>query len=136
MLGFLIGKEVNDDAIRLNLICDYIKYRLMPLSRDEMWNKIERDFDDAHRHTGKDGITIVFKEMPLFTIHFYFDKQHSHLFQIVGRARYAGFVLHWRNDFKDCSAADGIGQAATGGARKLAQIMQKKFGFRDISRFM
>jgi len=54
----------------------------------------------------------------------------------VGRGKYAGFKLFVSGDRRSwkCSASDGTIIAATGEAKKLAQLMEEKFGIKGMMR--
>ncbi|WP_265519480.1 hypothetical protein [Nitratireductor luteus] len=136
MFGFLIGKEINDDAVRLNMLCGNVKKHFMTLPKNALKEKLEKEFIDSNKSIRDDDASIVFDDLPSFIFNFYFSGPFEDQFQVIGRGKYAGFSLHWAGDSKNSSAQDGISYSATGGARKLAQVMAKKFGFIDISRTM
>lgn len=98
--------------------------------------KLKGIFEEKNKNLGDDGATVVFEELPSFLFNFRFRSPLEDQFQVIGRGKYAGFSLHWQENSKNASARDGISYSATGGARKLAQVMAKKYGFTDISRIV
>jgi hypothetical protein len=59
---------------------------------------------------------------------------HTADLAVTGSGRYAGFMLFASTDgLWRCSVSDGLAYSATGGAKKLAQLMEKKFGIRDMT---
>src|SRR5687768_4771625 len=53
---------------------------------------------------------------------------------VVGGGRYGGFTLFVSGDrqFWYCAVGDGLAHSATDGAKKLAQLMENKFGIKDM----
>ncbi len=142
MFGFLIAGEVSDDAVRLKTFTDMVlnKYRNLPTN--ELGAAIQNDFDKDYCHIATDTVNFRFKEIEefLFCFPFWFerhvDAEVARALTVFGKGKYAGFVLHVAHGKNwHCSVNDGFTWRSTGGAKKLVQLMEKKFGIRDFTKF-
>ncbi len=139
MFGFLIGGEVNDDAVKLKTFTDMALNKYGNLPTDELGPAIKGDFDKDCYHIDMYTVNFRFKEIEefLFSLESRAEEGKARTLTVFGNRKYAGFMLqvvdgeNWH-----CSVSDGIGYRATGGAKKLAPIMKKKFGIRDFTKFM
>jgi hypothetical protein len=75
----------------------------------------------------------IFSSSKIFTLSKATGSRHL---TVVGRGKYAGFKLFVSGDRRswNCSARDGAITAATAEAKKLAQLMEEKFGIRGMMR--
>lgn len=129
MFGFLISHEVNDDAVRLKQLVDIMGSKYLHLSNTELRSKIKRDFDaDNYRiDPSDDFIILTFEELSYFVFNIFENK-----LMVEGNGKYAGFTLH-ANTTIFCNVENGLFNNATGGARKLAKMMKKKFDFTNLT---
>ncbi|QIG47939.1 hypothetical protein G5V57_09550 [Nordella sp. HKS 07] len=136
MFGFLIRSEVNDDAVRLKTLVDQAVSRYLSLSREELKTTIPQAFPESLHHIDHSGVNFIFPEFKefLFMLKTGYDAHMS--LSVLGRGKYAGFILSVGDKNWNCSVSDGIAYRATGGAKKLAQLMEKKFNVFDATRFM
>lgn len=143
MFGFLIGSEVNDDAVALKKLTDMALNKYASLTHDQLAEVISRDFDEKHRffsvHFALTGIyaNFVFPELIEFQFSVSdpgFGEKLNGL-SVSGRGKYLGFMLYVSKNGSDwrCSVSNGIAYRATGGARKLVKVMSNKYGITDIS---
>jgi hypothetical protein len=132
VFGFLIGGEVNDEAVALTKLTDLAVNRYSALKREQLVEAIERDFDQDHRYIGASEINFVYPELE----HFQFGFDQSINLTVIGRGRYAGFMLNVIDSSRACSVSDGIAYRATGGAKKLVKVLVKKFGLTDTSELL
>lgn len=142
MFGFFIGGVVNDDAVKLKTFAGMALNKYGFLSTSELGIAIENEFDKKHCYVDKDKVNFQFKELEGFSFEFHMmfesfvEERKSRSLMVHGFGKYAGFTLfaadggNWH-----CSVTDGISYAATGGAKKLVQVMRKKFGIRDYTKF-
>jgi hypothetical protein len=103
------------------------------MSREQLELVLPTDFPGDQHDIGLSTMTWVFPDMPDFSL--LLDIPYS--LTVMGTGRYAGFMmfvseeLHWH-----CSVRDGRSYSATAGAKKLAQLMEGKFGVRDTTRLL
>jgi hypothetical protein len=139
MFGFLIGGEVNDDAVALKKLTDMVMNKYAALEHDQLIEAISRDFDEEHRYIDSNDINFFFKELEEFQFGFRksYGNEAINDLSIFGRGKYAGVLLQV-TDGKNwyCSVSDGIAYRATGGAKKLVKVLEKKFDIQDISNVM
>jgi hypothetical protein len=135
MFGFLIGNEVRDDAVRLKMLADKVCEEILPLTHEKRSKYVELNF--IQKDIGEDGQSFLFSQLPTFIFDLRSSPTFSEQLMIRGVGKYAGFSMACFADGKThCSATDGIGYVATGGAKKLASVMSKKFGILDVSRYL
>lgn len=137
MFGFLIGSEVNDYAIQLKTFAEIAIKKYAGLSRQERTDAIRKDFPKSH-YIDSHQTNFVFDEIKEFQ--FSFDgspvNKDSYCLTAFGHGKYAGFMLQIIDGKWHCSVSDGLAYRATGGAKKLAQIMEKKFDVRNTDKFL
>lgn len=139
MFGFLIGGVVNDDAVKLKTFTDMALNKYRALSTAELGAEIEKEFDEEHFHVGTHTVNFRFKELEYFLFMFesFMEEEKPRNLTVVGKGRYAGFMLQVVDGDKwFCSVSDGIAYRATGGAKKLVQVMEKKFGVQNFTKLM
>lgn len=139
MFGFLIKGEVNDDAVKLKTFAGMAVKNYMHFSFNEAKKAIESDFEDSKRSIGEHHCTWIYAELPDFQ--FILSKGvGDEVFTLManGRAKYAGFTLYVGDGGKQWSASvqDEICYRATGGAKKLIQLMENKFGIENMSKML
>src|SRR5262245_59560882 len=129
----LVKNEVNDDAVKLKTLTNLAAAKYLPMSDEELKAALPLDF--PHYGFEFDNATFVFADMPdfIFTLSKILTLSKatgSQNLTVVGRGKYAGFKLFVSGDRRSwkCSASDGTITAATGEAKKLAQLMEEKFG--------
>lgn len=134
----LIKSEVNDDAVKLKTLTDLVVAKYLPMSGEQLKAALQRDFPPNNYDIGiSNNATFVFLDFQEFTFMLDVPETTANNLSVVGSGRYAGFMLcvspdrHWH-----CSARDGLAYTATGGAKKLAQLMKEKFGVRDLTAVM
>jgi len=129
----IVKTEVNDDAAELMTLTDLALTKYLLLSEDELMAALQLDFPSGHYGFDLDALTFVFPNMS----DFYFtlsENTGSKSLCVTGRRKYAGFTLFVPDrGYWHCSAWEGIAHSETGGAKALAQLIEKKFGIRDIS---
>lgn len=134
MFGFLITGEVNDDAVRLKTMTDLALSRYLPHTIDELRDLMAHDFTEKeYRIDFHDNVTWTFPDLPMFQFTFdtrRFSGEIERGLTVIGMGKYAGFTLHATSKNWICSVSNGLTYRATGGARKLARLMVKKF---DVS---
>lgn len=130
----LLADDTDDTAVKLMTLTDVALTKYMPMSEDELLAALPQDFPPDHYSLDLDAVTFVFPDMP----DFYFtvsENEGSKSLCIIGRKQYAGFTLfvpargHWH-----CSATQRASGYQDGGAQALAEMLEEKFGIRDISR--
>ena len=139
MFGFLIGGMVNDDAVKLKTFIDMALNKFGALSTAELGAAIEKEFDKEHCHVDMHTVNFQFKELEdfLFAFDSFVEEGKPRALTAHGRGKFAGFMLQVVDGDKWlCSVSDGIAYRATGGAKKLVQVMQKKFGVQDFTKLM
>ena len=139
MFGFLIGGLVNDDAVKLITFTEMSLNKYGTLSTGELLTSIQSDFKEDHFHISDNRTTFVFGEIPEFQFSFEkrFRDEKGCTLTAFGKGKYAGLMLQVIDgDQWQCSVSDGILYRATGGAKKMAKILRKKFDVQDISKFM
>lgn len=139
MFGFLIKGEVNDDAVKLKTFAEMAVKKYANVSFNEAKKIVESDFMESARYIDSNQCNFYYEELPEFQ--FSLDRGLDEVpltLSVFGKGKYAGFMLQAikGGDTWQCSTHDGIAYRATGGAKKLAQTMEKKFGFRDFSKLM
>lgn len=127
-----IRSEVGLDAVKLMKLTDVALTKYLPMPEDALMATLPQDFPSDCYGLDLDAVTFVYPNMS----DFYFtlsENTGSKSLCVTGRRRYAGFTLfapdhgHWH-----CYAQEGIAQAATS-AKTLAELIEKKFGIRDMS---
>ncbi len=139
MFGFLIKGEVNDDAVKLKTFAEMAVKKYAHLSFDEAKKAVESDFDEGKRYIDEYHCTWIYDELPDFQ--FILSKGvGDEVFTLManGRAKYAGFMLHVGDIGEQwyASVQDGISYRATGGAKKLIQLMGNKFGVENMDKVL
>lgn len=139
VFGFLIKGEVNDDAVRLKQIVDQALNKYGHLDQLELEETLRRDFPSDHLFIGRDDATFVHPNIEYFPCHLMVEPKDADArwsLSVHGRGKYAGFLLHASTRGWHCSVSDGIAYRATGGARKLARTMCKKFDVTDMDKLL
>ena len=136
-----IKDEVKNDAVKLKTHTNLAAAKYLPMSDEELKAALPRDFPSDHYGFEFDNATFVFADMPdfIFTSSKIFTLSKatgSRNLTVAGRGKYAGFKLFVSGDRRSwtCSAKDGAITAATGEAKKLAQVMEEKFGIKGMMR--
>lgn len=128
-----VESDVNDDAMKLMTLIDVALTRYLPMSEDELMEALPADFPPDHFSFDLDALTFVFPKLP----NFYFTLSENMGLKslcVTGRRHYTGFTLfvpargHWH-----CSAERQPSGTGRSGAAALAQLIESKFGIRDIS---
>tara|TARA_B100000745_G_scaffold299342_1_gene249958 strand:- start:703 stop:1140 length:438 start_codon:yes stop_codon:yes gene_type:complete len=137
MFGFLIGGEVNDYAVQLKTFADIAIKKYAHLSQQDRADAIKQDFPGSG-YVGSNQTNFVFDEIKEFQ--FSFDHsligKNAYCLTAFGSGKYAGFMLQIIDGKWNCSVSDGLAYNATGGAKKLAEIMEKKFDVRNMDKFL
>jgi hypothetical protein len=138
MFGFLIAGEVNDDAVKLKTFADIAISKYINLTRSDFEAAISKDFPSDRRYSDRHYISFRYPELRefLFSIDIPEQGELSHHLTAFGEGRYAGFMLQVNKAEWHCSVSNGISYNATGGAKKIAQIMENKFGVKNITRYL
>ena len=140
MFGFLINSVVNDDAVRLKTFVDLALYKYAKIQTyKNLQEKIEADFDENARYTDNHQVSFVFPAFVDFQFCFDSIKLDKSIFplNVIGRGKYAGFMLTVVDEKRwNSSVSDGIVYRATGGAKKLASVLEKKFSIGDMSKLI
>ncbi|MDP7546243.1 MAG: hypothetical protein QGF20_03035 [Alphaproteobacteria bacterium] len=139
VFGFLISGAVNDDAVKLKTFTDMALSKFGGLSAAEQSDAIEKEFNKEHCHVDLHEANFRFKELDdfLFSFSESFEPGKPRSLSVHGKGRYMGFMLQVINGGSwSCSVSDGIAYSATGGAKKLQQVMKKKFGVRNFDKLM
>lgn len=127
-----VKSDVTDDAVKLMTLIDVALTRYLPMSEDELMAALPADFPTDHYSFDLDALTFVFPRLP----HFYFTMSENMGLKslcVTGRRHYAGFTLfvptrgRWH-----CSAGGAASDTGRSGTA-LAQLIERKFGIRDIS---
>src|SRR4051812_26854872 len=68
MFGFLGSSEVNDDAVKLKMLCDNVAKKYLSLDEKKLCSALEHDFDKEHRDVKNwsSRYNVTYPEMPLF----------------------------------------------------------------------
>ena len=139
MFGFLISGAVNDDAVKLKTFTDLALNKYGALSAAEQGGAIGREFDKEHCYVDAREVNFRFKELDDFLFSFTEPNEvgRPRSLSATGKGRYMGFMLQVIDgDNWQSSVSDGIAYKATGGAKKLQQVMEKKFGVRNFEKLM
>lgn len=129
----IVNSDVNGDAVKLMTLIDVALTQYLPMSEDELMAALPAHFPPDHYSFDLDALTFVFPKLP----NFYFTVSENTGLKslcITGRRQYAGFTLfipargHWH-----CSAGGSSSDTGKTAARALAQLLERKFGIRDIS---
>jgi len=137
MFGFLIKREVNDDAVRLNTLSGLAAKRYCHLSFDDACHLVTADFDPKLRHIDKLGCTFDYPGLAHFQFHLDRGLASTHLaLSVFGEGKYFGFMLQTGDGGQkwQASVEDGAAYRATGGAKVLIEVMEKKFGVRNFTK--
>lgn len=139
MFGWLIKNEVNDDAVRLKTLADMAASKYCRLSFKDACVAVKGDFNDQQRYVDHNSCTFVFEDFPDFQFsldHFPVDGALS--LSAHGRGKYAGCMLQTTDGGANWhgSVSDGIAYRATGGAKKMMELLEKKFGVRDHGKML
>jgi hypothetical protein len=130
---------VNDDAVKLKTLTDQAVAKYLCLPLDELRVALSRDFPGGLYNVERDLASFVFDGMDefLFILHADAGKAASdRALSVQGRGKYYGFNWYIAPGGQHCSVSDGIFHKATGGAKKLVQVMKKKFGISDLSKLL
>jgi len=139
MFSFLIRSEVNDVAVQLKTLADVAAAKYCNVSFETACAAVAADFDERNRHIDMHACTFVYSDLPAFQ--FYFPKQSTCVvvtLSAIGHGRYAGFMLASHDAGKGwyASVQDGIAYRATGGAKALVKMMEKKFRVRNTNQVL
>ena len=139
MFGFLIRSEVNDDAVRLKMLVEQIVARYIPLNEGDLEKTIKADLPTQQYFRDRNYFTLLFPELDMFD--FLLDTSRweqvsDRAISVHGKGKYYGFVLFASTERWHCSVENGVAYRATGGAKKLAQVMEKKFNILNMSRLL
>jgi len=139
MFGWLFKNEVNDDAVRLKTLADIAASKYCRLSLEDACVAIKGDFSVQLRHTDRSSCLFVFKDLP----DFFFNLHLNHLqpgtldLGAHGEGKYAGFLLQTHDGGARWSClASGFKRKETDGAKKMAELLEKKFGIINFSESM
>jgi len=103
------------------------------MSESDLKAALPLDFPSGHYGFHLDAANFVFPNLS----DFYFtvsENSGSKSLCVTGRSRYAGFTLfvpvrgHWH-----CLATERMAAPHPSGAKALAQLLEKKFGIRNLS---
>jgi hypothetical protein len=131
--GPSVETEVDEDALKLMTLIDVALTRYLPMSEDELMAALPADFTPDHYSFDLDALTFVFPTLP----NFYFtlsENMGSISLCVTGRRYYTGFTLfvpahgRWH-----CSSGGAASDPGRSGTSALAQLIERKFGIRDIS---
>ncbi len=109
------------------------------LTKEELVETLSRDFDEDHRYIDTNSVNFVFKELGefRFDLDLLSSDKPPYALTVSGNAKYLGFMLSASPESKwVCSSSNGINYRATGGAKRLVKVMNKKFDILDTSDFM
>lgn len=136
MFSFLIKGEVNDDAVRLKAFVDKALSKYASLSRAELEEVVVQDFPDEQHYLESHSVNVYPTELKDFG--FMLDATGALGFHLtaMGHGKYAGFMLHASRDTMHCSWSDGLSYSATGGAKKLVEMMEKKFDISNTNKLL
>jgi hypothetical protein len=124
------GEEVSDVAATLTKLTDMVVKKYVSLPHNQLAQAISHDFNGKSCHIDAHGVSFVFAELPDFQFNLLTADSSRYGFWVAGRRQYAGFLLDVNGSDWDCSANDGISYRATVEAKKLAEVMGKKYGAR------
>ncbi len=127
----LIKNEVNDDAVKLKTLTDLAVAKYLPMSDEELKAVLPLDFPGDHYAIDFDTATFVFPDMSDFSFNLS-ETMGAKSLVVLGTGRYAGFSLFVSDGARYCGARGTNATSATGGAKKLALLMEKKFGIQDM----
>lgn len=139
MFGFLIGSEVNDDAIALKKLVDISINKYSTMKFKDITKSISQNFNDECYSITFNSADFYFKELEEFSFSIMKSNNDAspHGLSVSGRGKYAGFMLQVSDEsIWHCSALDRINFSVTGGSKKLVKILEKKYGIKDISALM
>lgn len=137
MFGFLIGAEVNDDAVKLKTLIDMAIAKYAGLDEAHLKAAVAKDFDKDHCHIDTHRVSFAYPDFEefLFSLE---ATQHPGIAKsvtVMGRAKYAGFMVHGNAEGSwFCTAKGGIRYQPTGGARSMAKLMAKKYRIADMTK--
>ena len=135
---FFINNEVNEDAANLAAITELVFSRYCNLKYSKLEKALANDFLNCQVYIDKDGANFYYKKLPYFQFLLSMtpNKEKLPLFlSVLGKGKYAGFGLHVNDQHWSYSVKDAILFNATGGAKKLAKIMNKKYGVEKLQGF-
>jgi hypothetical protein len=139
MFGFLIGAEVNDDAVKLKTLIDMARAKYAAMADGELRTAVATEFDKNHYRLESEAVTFVYPELEEFLITLDSKPQSTgpRSVSALGRGRYAGVMIQVMPDGDwFCVVKGGMAYEPTGGARKIARVLTKKYGVQDmIKRF-
>jgi len=125
--------DTNTDATSLMSLTDLVLTKYLPMSESDLKTTLPTDFPRGNYGFDLDAVTFVFPRLS----EFYFtisENCGSKSLCVTGRRQYAGFTLfvpargHWH-----CLATGGAGRSKDSEAEALAQLLEKKFGIRNLS---
>ena len=95
MFGFLIGNEVNDDAVALKKLTDMALNKYAALRYDDLAESVSRDFDEKHHHIDPHNVCFTFRELEgfQFCIKKSYREGAFNDISVFGRGKYAGILL-------------------------------------------
>jgi hypothetical protein len=136
MFDFWKRSTTNEDAVTLKILTDLVISRYANLDYDSLTNIVSTDFDKNHHYIDNKTITFSYSELEEF--HFTFSSSRvkvlDNYISVSGRGKYAGFLLQIIDGKKmHCSVSDGMIKKSTNSAKKIAKILQEKYGIRDLS---
>jgi hypothetical protein len=137
--GFLISGEVNDDAVKLKAFTELALNKYGSLPRSKLGKAIHEDFDKFACNTDRYTADFQFPEVEdfLFSFDRYDEEGLARTLTVHGSGKYAGFMLQvLRGNIWQCFIGDGVRTRATCGAAKMVEVMERKFGVRNFTKFM
>lgn len=130
MTSLSVGGEVNDVAATLTKLTDMAVKRYVALPHDQLAEAISHDFNGSDYCIGAHDISFVFAELPDFQFNLTTDNSCHNLW-VAGRRQYTGFMLFMldaNGSDWGCSTNDGVSYRASIEAKKLAEVMGRKYG--------
>ncbi len=127
---------MNDDAVALKKLTDMVMNKYSALEHDQLAEAISSDFGEEYRYIDSNDVTFVFKELEEFQFGLKksFSSEAINDLSIFGRGKYAGVMLQVIDGHNwYCSVSDGIAYRATGGAKKLVKVLERKYDIRELT---
>ena len=128
-----VKSGANDDAIRLMGLTDVVLTRYLSMSESDLKAALSSDFPSGNYGFDLDAATFVFPKLS----EFYFtisENCGSKSLCITGRRQYGGFTLFVpARGYWHCVAIERTSRSEPSEAKALAQLLEKKFGIRNLS---
>ena len=128
-----VKSDVNDDAISLMTLTDVVLTKYLSMSESDLKATFPLDFPNGNYGFDLDAATFVFAAPSdfYFTIS---ENCNSKSLCITGRRQYGGFTLFVpARGYWHCVAIERTGRSEPSEAKALAQLLEKKFGIRNLS---